>query len=158
MSGFPSRPGRNAFGPEFENATPIRNPKQNVGAEFMNLASWQLAGAGLVIPRALVKCRVSGAAITVSWQNLSWDPKGELALITAVYLGAGDYRLEFAANYADETGVPVPFDLVGGKPIPDTDSNLNGVGKRLNATQIRMRIFTANTGAAVDSDFLALVW
>lgn len=158
MSGFPARPGRTAFGPTFEDAEPVRNPKRNVGATLVNLMAWQLAGAGLVVPRAVVACRVNGSAIAVTEQLLAWDPKRELADVTTNYLGVGDFRLDFASTYDDESGTATPFDILRCLAFPDTDSNVIAVAKRLNATQLRVRTFTSNTGAAVDVDFTALVY
>lgn len=112
--GFPTRPNRAAFGPDYENERPVTDVKREIGAGIFNLSFWQLAGLSRVAPRAILVASVSGGAVTTTHQMLAWDPNGELPLLAWTYDGVGEYSVALDDQYPDEQGTDVDTALVGG--------------------------------------------
>jgi hypothetical protein len=114
MGGFPTRANRAAYGPTREDYKPVTDPiRQNSAADF-NLAYWQLAGLGRVTPRAVLRCTVSGGAVTTVDQLLSWDADAGLSALTWTYQGVGAYEFAFSSQYPDELGSNVTLSLIAG--------------------------------------------
>src|SRR5688500_9328823 len=99
MSGFPTRMSRAAFGPTYVNAFKVNDPTKEIDASVYNLAFWQLAGAGLVSPRAVIFCDASGSACTTLEQFLAWDPFHSLDLLLWVRASTGVYTQQLEATY-----------------------------------------------------------
>ena len=133
MSGFPKRATTiNAFGPELENAGPIRSPKRHLSATILNLMRFQLAGMGLVVPRAVLQVSMTGIGstpvIVTAQQFLTWDSAGVVPLVTWVRNSAGKYTWTFSAgHYPDENGNSVSLDWIGGTALPSKVSSGNHV-------------------------------
>ena len=103
--GFPTRVSRNAIGPTFAERYGVSDPTKEVGKDFFNLASWQLAGAGLMVPLVWALMHWDGAAMVLDGSAEAWDPNGAY-LPTLARTSAGIYVVTYAATYPDETGTP----------------------------------------------------
>ena len=160
MSGFPNRPNRSAFGPTRQDERPVENPVTELGADDMNLDFHQNAGMGLVIQRVAILVGVSGAAIVSphAYQGLAWDPTQSIPDIPVTYNGVGDYTVNFLSSYDDEKGTPVATALKGGQAIPQGSTNLNGIIELPDAQTVTVKLFQADTGAAIDSNFFLILW
>ncbi len=160
MSGFPNRPARPAFGPERENERAVQNPERELDAKDMNLDFWQVSGMGLVTPRVTLLVGVTGAAIVSphGYQGVAWDPKQLLPELPVTYVGVGDYQLILQPTYPDQLGNAVATALKGGKATPQGTGNLNGIVDIFDPVTVNIKLFTADTGAAVDSNFLLELW
>lgn len=107
MSGSPLRPDRASFGEVFRDSTAVRDPQKQMAARFMNLALWQVAGMGLVVPR--VGLLFTTQVDPVAAQRVeSWNP---YRLTTGVYAppeitrtAAGNYLIEYPTQVPDENG------------------------------------------------------
>jgi hypothetical protein len=114
MGGFPTRPNRSAYGPDYEDERPVENVKREIGAGIFNLSFWQIAGIGRVVPKAVLICSVDDGVITTLNQLLAFDPNGELSLLAWTYNSAGSYSLAFADKYPDELENDINTGLIGG--------------------------------------------
>jgi hypothetical protein len=139
MGGFPTRPNRVAFGPDYEDERAVQDTKREIGAGIFNLSFWQLAGIGRVIPKAVLFCAVAGSACTTTMQLLSFDPNGMLGLLTWTYDGVGEYSIAFASQYPDELGNNVNLSLTGGialatgaTPLPGSVEMSSGYEATIN--------------------------
>ena len=106
-NGFPNRPARIDFGPEMQNKRAPTNSETDLNADQMNLTFWQTAGAGRVLPMAVIL--FDGVAPAITFQALAFDPRGELSLLAFVKDATGDYTFTFATTYKDESGKDVSF-------------------------------------------------
>jgi hypothetical protein len=152
---FPARPNRTAFGPDYEDAKPVRNPKQQLGAEVINDVFWQVAGLGMASNRFLLSCTTSGGALTLENQNLAWDPKQDLAPITSLYVGVGHYRFTFDTEYPNRLGDMVTTSFAGVTAIPNTATR-----RFFHCTWVANVVdvyFSDSAGAAVDVAEFAVI-
>lgn len=117
MSGYPVRLTRAALGPTLEDAYPVVNPKQQVGAAARNAYFWNIAGANLIVARsALIASWNSGSsAFDVAHQAEAWNPDGQQARPALTRIGAGNYTYLFAASYNDENGVGQAIALIAAR-------------------------------------------
>lgn len=112
MTGFPTRPTRQDFGPQLKNARPIENPELQVGEETLNPALWQLAGAGLMVPRAVLIAEWTGSAMQILYQQEAWNPRNDQPKPGLSRSSAGVYIYSFAATYLDEKGEERPTNIL----------------------------------------------
>lgn len=125
----------------------------------MNLDFWQNAGMGLVVPRVAIGVDSLGTPVNANfYQGLAWDPKQLLPDIIVTRNGIGDYTAEFASTYVDQDDVDVATSLKMGMAIPVGTANLNGIVELPDAQTANIFLFTADTGASVDSNFILLIW
>lgn len=158
MSGFPTRPDRDSFGPTYENERPVNNPKRELGDSVFNLNFWQLAGSGLVIPRAMIVASVSGSAVTTQNQGLAWDPNGNVSNLIWTYEGVGHYSADFLSQYVDENGTLVNLSLIAGAAFPQGTAARFGTVNLTSGYEFDVYFFT-DAGVAVDpGSFLILLW
>ncbi len=102
MPGFPLLPSRQAFG-EILEATPELNPRTDIGGARFNLAWWQLAGAGLMVARALVLVSSAGAIVSAAE---AWNPNQDLTMHpVVVHPATGCYALIYPSSALDDLGV-----------------------------------------------------
>lgn len=114
MAGFPARITRSALGPTLVNAYPVENPEQDVGAETLNPAFWQLAGLNRVSGKALLAAVWDGvSAFTITAQEEAWNPNGTQARPVLARTSAGVYTYTFASSYLDESGASIAPGLSG---------------------------------------------
>ncbi len=105
--GWPTRISRSALGPQFQERTKVSDPSKEVGQAFFNLSCWQLAGAGLMVPKAWALFHWTGAAIVLDASAEAWDPESGV-VPTVTRTSAGIYVVTYAATYPDENGVAQP--------------------------------------------------
>ena len=149
--GFPLRIHRTTLGPTLENERPVTNPKRQPDAGVFNTAFWQLAGAGLCVPRAVVGMQIiAGPDIEVVGQLLAWDPNQSLALLDADRNGLGDYQLDFAATYPNENGASTALDLVWGEASVMGSNDKRAEVVRTSGISYRIRVRTGASGALVE--------
>src|SRR5678815_3401620 len=75
--GFPTRPSRSAFGPQYVNKRPVIRNDREIGQEIFNLLFWQVAGLSVAGAVALLRIaiatnllRVAPAVQTLSDQHV----------------------------------------------------------------------------------------
>ena len=162
MAGFPNRPIRDNFGPTLEDTFPVTNPKKEIGAGSFNLGWWQLAGTGLVVPRAVLFVDVVAAtSATTIAQMIAWDPNQELAFLSWTYVGTGNYDLTFSTQYEDETGTLQTLVLKGGivSVIDTTDEAAYQTRAVVTGPNtVTVRVYAANGTTAADRDFAVVLW
>lgn len=112
---FPNRPRRSTFGPTLEDAYPVENTKQQIGAGTFNPAFWTAAGGAQILPRASLIASYNGSVFVYSWQSEAWNPDGDQAHPVLTRQSTGLYRYTFASTYKDETGSDVPIVLYGAR-------------------------------------------
>src|SRR5271170_4576706 len=101
MSGFPSRPTLDAFGPTLRNRGAVRDPTRDVGADLLNLMRWQLAGVGACSPLSFVAATFTAPdAIAIAAQANAWQG----AAPTLTRSSAGVYVVGYEATYPDKDG------------------------------------------------------
>jgi len=152
MGGFPTRPSRTSFGPDYEDERPVQDSKREVGAGIFNLGFWQLAGVGRVSPRVVLFCAVAGSACTTVQQMLAFDPDGLLGLLTWTYNGAGSYSIAFASQYPDELGNDINVSLLGGIALSASSSPLVGSVEMTSAYEATVHF------ASDPTDFVMVLW
>jgi hypothetical protein len=152
VSGFPTIPSRDALGPEFEDATPVLNPKKHVSGDQLNLWAWQIAGSGLCVPKAWVVVNADGTRVAA---GASWNPNGDPSLHpTTSRTSAGLYLVTWAATYENEKDVSTQITLYAGKVSPQgSTANLVGVPE-LSGPACTVRITAASSGTPTDAKFL----
>lgn len=168
MSGFPTRPTRNGFGPSLQDEYPLVDPTKEVGASALNLAFWQLAGVGLTAPLALLHCTVNGGSVAVAQQALAFDPLLTLPLLAVTYSSVGVYSLSFpSSEYADSIGALRTLTLFGGAVFP---TSVSGSGRQAlgqwvktgpRSGQVILTEFgfaPADPPTTADNDFTLILW
>lgn len=163
MSGFPNRPIRATLGPALEDEFPVTNPKKEQGADVFTLGWWQVAGAGLVVPRAVLFVDVVAAtSATTTSQMLAWDVDQSLALLGWTYVGLGNFDITFASQYVDQTDTLRTLTLLGGfASVTDTVDELDHRARVIVTAPntATVRVFDAATlGTGIDRDFMVAFW
>lgn len=110
LGGFPVRPTRAAFGPTRVNEGVPVDLTKYVTAENFNLDHWQVAGCGLVVPRAWCLLSSAGAILAAAE---AWDPDSASAP-TPTKGSAGIYTLTYDATYPNKDGVQQATNLLFG--------------------------------------------
>jgi hypothetical protein len=126
MGGFPTRPNRVAYGPDYEDERAVQDAKREIGAGIFNLGFWQLAGLGRVAPKAIMFCDVAGSTCVTAQQLLAFDPNGLLSNMIWTYDGVGRYSVAFLNQYPDELGNSVNLALIGGIALSTASDPLVG--------------------------------
>lgn len=153
MAGFPVKPLRAAFGPTYIDSFKVSDPQKEMGADILNLMLWQLAGVGIVVPKATIFVDATGAAATTTSQLLTWDPTGALSLLTWTRTGTGVYTCQFAATYNDLDGNAIATTFKVG-PAWVTENNTLASARAVMTTPTLVEVRTYNAaGAAADLDF-----
>jgi hypothetical protein len=94
---------------------PVTDPRKAIPAASFMLAWWQLAGAALVVPKAIIGVTMVGIVPTTTYQALAFDPDGTLPLLGWTRSIAGVYSYSFPqSEYPDELGNPVTLSFIGG--------------------------------------------
>ena len=115
MPGFPNRTSRSSFGPALVDTWPVTDPRKAIAAASFMLAWWQLAGAALVVPKAVLGVTMSGTQPITDYQALAFDPDGLLPKLTWTRSAAGVYTYSFPqSEYPDEQNNPVTLTFAGG--------------------------------------------
>lgn len=154
MAGFPAIPTRDHFGPTLVDRYPVRDTSRELGADAMNLAFHQIAGASRVLPQAVLVFDPTLEEVT--YQALAFDPSNALDPVDSAKNATGDYTLTFEASYRDEKDVLVPFApkaaaaFVLGDPQLQPGPTIAG-----QAVGVKVRDFT---NGLQDAKVLVLVW
>lgn len=155
MSGFPNTPTRVAFGPEMENEFPPTNPKRDLEANSINLTFWQTAGAGRVLPKALIIYDL--VADSILFQALAFDPRGELSNIAHTKNGTGDVTFTFASTYKDQNGNDANFTPKAA--TADVQSSTAGDNGNASVSAQTVNVLVFNVSAvAIDRTIIVQVW
>lgn len=157
-SGFPNRPDRNDFGPPLVNVRPVTQPDRELGAEPVNLAWWQAAGAGRTVPMATII--YNGTTNTLVHRALAFDPNEVLppSAVTIVKNGTGDYTVTFQASYPDEAGRQVVFAPRAALAMVQSNVNPNIQGVcGVSGQSVTVRVANASN-VATDGVVLIQVW
>ena len=158
MGGFPTRPNRDAFGPDYEDERPVQDVKREVGASIFNLLFHQVAGLGRVAPKAVLICTYAAGVVTTAYQMLAFDPNSELSLLTWVYVGAGNYQFAFASQYADEQGNLTNLSLIGGAAFAMGSTPRLGSVDLSSGYEGSVRFMTHVGVAANPASFVVVLW
>lgn len=115
MPGYPLRPSRDDFGPDPENAAPVRDARRQISAEIFRLAFHQIAGSGLLMPRVMLAFNAQ-VGPTIVGRAEAWNPKGlntgQFADPAITRTGAGNYLVEYPTPVVDEMAVDQPISFV----------------------------------------------
>ena len=148
--GFPSRISRTALGAVMVDRRPIKDPTRELGARWVNLVSWQVAGAGVVVPTAKVLVDSTGALL---WAAESWDADGNYAP-TCSRVSTGVYQVVYAVEYPDDEGTLITTNLRAAKVTSQSTSIRHPA--QLVAGDARTVDITIrdSAGAVIDCPFL----
>lgn len=156
MTGWPNRPSRTGFGPTLVNPKPLTNPKTQADADAFNLAFWQLAGMGLVMPKAWAYC--SGANGSVLQHAEVWNPNRDQPVPVGARSATGQYTLTYLGTYPDEKGNPCAPGLIF--PYAFVVNNMtNAIAlSNLTGTVITINTKTNPGNSLTDFSFVVVVW
>jgi hypothetical protein len=164
MSGFPTRPDRNAFGQTMQNSGAVRDPSRHLDASVWNLMAWQVAGLGLIVPRAMLYF-TANASPAILARAEAWNPKREGSGAYAdpgfTVNGAGDYTVAWPSSIPDELGnsLSLAFSFaqaftVNADPSVVKKAQAAVVGG--NPYQIRVCVFSASNALEHGNDVVVL--
>lgn len=166
MSGWPLRPDRDSFGPTFRDTTAVRDPTRQQSAQQHNLGLWQIAGMGLVSPRAMLVFTAS-VAHPILARAEAWNPKrlttGAHADPTISRTGAGNYLVEYPSPVPDEEGedAVLSFGYALAFPVnadPTTLKHAQAAVETGNTKQVRVCVFSNANALEDDNDVAVLIW
>ena len=132
MSGLPARPTRDDYGPEIKNTRPVRDPSRELDGETVGtLMMHQLAGLGMVSPRAWVLCDGSaGASVQVVSRVEGWNTKNATGAPfdppTVTRLAVGEFAVDYNFSYPDEKGDLVSVDPKFGIVVANSGAAVPG--------------------------------
>lgn len=156
MAGFPNTPGRKGFG-EILDRIPVLNPKSDIGGDTFNLSFWQLAGCGLMVPRAWVLVALDGTLVAAAE---SWNPDQDVSMHPVITHGAtGQYTVTYPVTALDEAGIARQVQLRACfVQIQVATFVIFANGAVTSGHVGNVRIGNPVTSAAADEPFLALFW
>ena len=158
MPGYPDLPTRDSFGPTRESVRPVQNPERELGAAEMNLAFWQVAGAGRTLPQAVFIYDPNATpGNELSYQALAFDPKQLLPSINPTVNGTGDFTWTFDTTYLNEQGVARPFTPKAAMAMVQGGAAQVKAGVTLNGQTVQVET-QDGASVAVDVAFILLVW
>lgn len=164
MPGFPNRPDLATFGPDAVNTRAIRDPSRELSASTFNLMKFQLAGIGIVQPRAFVKLTAADPTVLLGRAE-AWNPRG---LTSAPFLnpeivrvGTGNYDVTYASPVTDESGASVALSFGWGvgfivTPSSTTFRHVQVTPKTGAANAVKVCVFDA-AGALQDGSDVAIL-
>ena len=158
MSGFPNRASRLDYGPEPIDRRPVTDPEKELGAGIGRLMFYQLAGCGIMVPVAW--CHLTAAAVIVSRAE-SWNPDAKTGAPytapTLTHPGAGQYTIEWAAQYPDHDQVSLrTLNFKWAAAFVQGSGDYTASAAVVNPHKIG--IWTRSAGALADLPFAAAVW
>lgn len=152
-AGFPVRPSRASFGPEPVNSRPVRDSSREFdGEKYGRLLLFQTAGLGLMSALAWVKLNCQVGPVILARAE-SWNPNAATGAPytapIATRQAQGHYRLEYAPEYPDHTGVLRALALQGCAPVVQDASGTikHAQGAVLNPYTVDIRIFSGGSAA-----------
>jgi hypothetical protein len=160
-NGFPNRPGRSTFGAPLVNAKPVRNPTLNPDADIFNLAFFQIAGMGLMVPRAWVYFDGTPTARIIARAE-SWNPDAKTAApYTPPVLArtsTGLYTLTYLSTYPDDSGSQVSLSPVAPVGLQVGSANVRNVAVTASGPVLTINLKEFQAGNFVAVDGQVLVW
>jgi hypothetical protein len=116
-NGFPTRPVRDAFGPDPVNQYPVRDPNKELDGETIGrLMMHQLSGMGQTVD--LADLIFVGSTQAISYRSEAWNPKrvtiAPFANPGIVRSSAGLYVVTYEEEYPDHKGTAQPCIFRGG--------------------------------------------
>lgn len=165
MSGSPLRPDRSSFGEVFVDSTAVRDPRKQMAARIMNLVTWQVSGAGLLMPRAALAFTM-GVSPVILGRVEAWNPNrestGVFADPTITRTGAGNYLVEYPTEAPDENGEnqPISFSWAGSFVINADPTVAKHTLAAVDAQTNRLRVTAFSAAHALEdgNDVLLLGW
>jgi hypothetical protein len=125
MPGFPARPDLATFGPDAVNTRAVRDPSRELDAATWNLLRFQVAGLGVISPRAYLEF-LATAAMTISARAEAWNPRGLTSAPftppTITRVGTGNYSVVYASPVTDQAGASVALSFTRGMGFVVTPS------------------------------------
>ena len=104
MAGYPTIPTRNAFGPVRKDDGIAPDNEKYVGSYHFNLLFHQVAGMGVLAPRAYVILTFASGVATIAEHGESWAPNGDGLAPTLALVSAGEWTLQYASGYTNQVG------------------------------------------------------
>lgn len=155
VSSFPARITREALGPKFVNARPVKDPRKDLSADTFNVVCSTVAGLAATGFKAAVLFRGDASGAEIIEHREAWDPdrigdKGPTVTREAL----GVYRVTFAATYPDQNGVERATGLWGALPVPQAGPAV-GASERIDSVTYRIHVFDFSVGP---SDYETLVF
>ncbi len=146
VSSFPARVTREALGPEFVNARPVKDPRRDLSADTFNTVCSTVAGLAATGFKAAVLFRGDASGAELLEHREAWDPdrvgdKGP----SVTREGLGIYRIAFEATYPDQNGIKRSTALWGALPVPQAGPAV-GASERIDSVTYRVHIFGLATG------------
>lgn len=106
--GFPARPVLADFGQASRNYSDVVDPERDLDIAHWVLMKFQVAGMGLLVPRAIAKLTVSGASALLARAE-AWNPSqltsGVYANPIVANVATGRATIEYPTEVPDEQGV-----------------------------------------------------
>jgi len=152
MAGAPGTPSLLGYGPEeLVDEGASLNPQSELGATQLMLWKWQLAGAGITCSKAYALVAANGDLLAA---GAMWNPKGTPALHpTATRTALGVYEVEWATQYAAETGTLQDVTIMATKVSPQ-GGVFHGWKSEIAGTKVTVTIVEGVSGAEEDGRFL----
>lgn len=120
MGGFPNRPDLAAFGPNAIDTRPVRDPSREMAAATWNLLRHQVAGMGVVSPRAFLRFTAGIGPVLLARAEV-WNPRG---LTSAPFTNpeisrasTGQWVVTYDTPVTDADGVEVPLNFSWGMGV-----------------------------------------
>jgi hypothetical protein len=161
MAGFPTRTGRDAFGPDPINTRYVKDPRREMDESIGRLAFWQMGGAGLLSPLAMVHVLVLNQGFpTLNRHTEAFQPRGGSPPTITWESSAGYYAITYAATYPDAAGEQVPLVFSGGvAQMSDVYTPLHGQVVAANNGHTAFVRFWDLAGTPVEcASWLAILW
>jgi hypothetical protein len=158
MSGFPTRAGRDAFGPDPINSRRVRDPRRQLDGESTGrLMFWQLGGLGLISPLATITATVVAASLALQTHAEAFQPRGGAAP-TPARTGTGVYTFTFIDEYPDEQGNDATLTIRGGAAFALGATPLHGQIEVTSAHAVTVRFWDLAGSAADAESMLVVLW
>lgn len=154
MSGSPLRPDRSSFGPTVEDTSPVKDARRQWAARIANLVMWQVAGAGLVMPRVVLEFNAQVGPTIVGRAEV-WNPDrlstGAYAPPTLTRQATGDYLVTYPTPVPDENGddVAVSFSHALGFCSNADPTVLKHVQAAVHTSTNALRVAVFNSAGAL---------
>jgi hypothetical protein len=164
MSGFPNRPDLATFGPDAVNTRAVRNPSRELDAAKYNLLKFQVAGLGVLTPRAYLEFLCT-AAVTISARAEVWNPRGLTSapftppVITRV--GTGNYSVVYASPVTDDLGASVALSFASGRGAVVTPSAIvlqSVMVSPLSGVPNGVKVALFNAAGALADGSIVAIW
>lgn len=171
-TGWPLRTVRADFGPKMKDERPLVDPNQELNAEQVNLAWWQLAGLGVVSPQAVFfydPNNDESGTPRIRWGAFTWHQSilfnvvdaGFPSFLAITHHAVGDISFTFTSTVTGRDGDPHALTLFGAFAQPCGTSSFTPTNYRAEVTRtsnaVRVRTRTS-AGSLVLSPVVVVVF